>query len=265
MEQAFFYVHDLDPKAFELFGMAFHWYWINYLFGYLFVYFGGANYLESIGESEEVYFFQRTCFIAWLGLFIGSRIVYVLFYNLDLFLNNPNLIYRFWLGGMSFHGAVLGVILAILIGSQFKLSKMFLYLDAIALWAPIGLGLGRIGNFINGELAGRVTDVSWAVIFPRLYDNNPRHPSQLYEALGEGLFLFLFLIFIKSRYPQKRGVLGAGFLIGYGVIRFFIEFFRAPDPQIGYLLSYFTMGQLFCGGMILFGIFYLKVSQRFQN
>lgn len=261
MEQAF-YIHDLNPQAFTLFGTSFHWYWINYLLGYLFVFYGGSFILKTQlnASSEKIFNYQKTLFLSWIGMFIGARLFYIVFYNPKLFMDSPDMIGKFWLGGMSFHGAIFGIFVSVVLINRFEKKICLRDFDLISLWAPIGIGLGRIGNFINGELAGRVTDVSWAVIFPRLYDQNPRHPSQLYESFFEGFLLFIIL-FSQRKRIRNAGELTSLFIIGYGVFRFFIEFFRLPDKQIGFIFSYFTLGQVFCLVMVVFGICFYRFTR----
>jgi phosphatidylglycerol:prolipoprotein diacylglycerol transferase len=183
---------------------------------------------------------------------IGARLGYVLFYDLKAYLADPFEIVAIWHGGMSFHGGLIGVLLVGVLFSWRNRKSFWKIADLVIVTAPIGLGLGRIGNFINGELYGRVTRVPWGMIFPK-GGALPRHPSQLYESALEGGVLFLILWLMKDKKLPKGGLL-AVFLFVYGVLRFFVEFFREPDAQLGFILGPFTMGQLLCFFMIIGGI-----------
>jgi phosphatidylglycerol:prolipoprotein diacylglycerol transferase len=198
-----------------------------------------------------------------LGLIIGARLGYVLFYDLPLYLKDPLEIFAIWHGGMSFHGGLLGVLI---VGIVFcwRYKKSFRRIaDLFIVTAPIGLGLGRIGNFINGELYGRVTSVPWGMIFPK-GGPHPRHPSQLYESALEGGCLFIILWFLKGKKLPRGGLL-AVFLFAYGIFRFSVEFFREPDQQLGFVLGPLTMGQLLSSLMIIGGIvlfFYIWKKEK---
>jgi phosphatidylglycerol:prolipoprotein diacylglycerol transferase len=208
-------------------------------------------------EVENLYFYLI------LGLVIGARLGYVLFYDLKMFLENPFEIVAIWHGGMSFHGGLIGVLIVGIVFCWKNKKSFWKVSDLIIVTAPIGLGLGRIGNFINGELYGRVTQVPWGMIFPK-GGSLPRHPSQLYESALEGGLLFLILWSLKDRRLPAGGLL-AVFLFFYGAFRFFVEFFREPDAQLGLVFGPFTMGQVLCtlmmtGGVLL--MIYLKLGQR---
>jgi phosphatidylglycerol:prolipoprotein diacylglycerol transferase len=205
-------------------------------------------------EVENLYFYLI------LGLIIGARLGYVLFYDLKMYLADPLEIFAIWHGGMSFHGGLIGVLLVGILFSWKNKKSFWKIADLFIVTAPIGLGFGRIGNFINGELYGRVTQVPWAMIFPTDKDLLPRHPSQLYESALEGGILFLILWFLKDKKLPTGGLL-AIFLSLYGLFRFFVELFREPDPQLGFILGPFTMGQTLSAFMIIGGIIlflYLK-------
>jgi phosphatidylglycerol:prolipoprotein diacylglycerol transferase len=208
-------------------------------------------------DVENLYFY----FI--LGLVIGARLGYILFYDLKMYLENPLEIIAIWHGGMSFHGGLIGV-LVVGIAFSWKNNKSFWKVaDLVIVTAPVGLMLGRIGNFINGELYGRATRVPWGMVFPK-GGPLPRHPSQLYESGLEGALLFLILWFLKDRKLPDGGLL-AVFLFLYGVFRFFVEFFREPDVQLGFILGPLTMGQVLCAGMMIGGallMIYLRVRMR---
>ena len=250
---------NIDPVLVELGPIRVGWYGLMYIFGFF------ASYLlvryqmkkKEFGisklEVENLYFYLI------IGLMVGARFGYVLFYDLKMYLADPLEILAIWHGGMSFHGGLIGVLIVGILFS-WKNKKSFLRIaDLIIVTAPIGLGLGRIGNFINGELYGRVTQIPCGMIFPK-GGPLPRHPSQLYESALEGGVLFLILWLIKDKKLPTGGLL-ALFLFLYGVFRFSIEFFREPDAHLGFVLGPFTMGQvltvfMIVGGMILF--IYLK-------
>ncbi len=187
-----------------------------------------------------------------LGLVIGARLGYVLFYDLSAYLNHPLSIFAVWQGGMSFHGGLIGSVVAgVWCCKKFKVAP-WLVADLVIVTAPIGLGMGRIGNFINGELYGRITDVPWGMVFPN-GGPLPRHPSQIYEFFLEGVVLFSVLWIMKSRI-RENGLLSSLFVILYGAIRFILEFFREPDAQLGFVAGPFTMGQVLSACMVLAGI-----------
>jgi len=250
---------NIDPILIDLGIIRVSWYGLMYIFGFL------ASYLlvryqmkrKDFGvsklEVENLYFYLI------LGLVIGARLGYVLFYNLKDYLADPLEIFAIWHGGMSFHGGLIGVLIVGILFSWKNRKSFWRIADLFIVTAPIGLGLGRIGNFINGELYGRVTQVPWGMIFPK-GDSLPRHPSQLYESALEGGVLFLILWFLKDKKLPTGGLL-ALFLSVYGVFRFFLEYFREPDPQLGFILGPFTMGQTLSALMIIGGIvllFYLR-------
>ena len=251
---------NINPILVELGPIRVTWYGLMYVFGFF------ASYLlvryqmkrKDFGvsklEVENLYFYLI------LGLIIGGRLGYVLFYDIKMYLKDPLEIFAIWHGGMSFHGGLIGVLIVGILFS-WKNKKSFLKIaDLFIVTAPIGLGFGRIGNFINGELYGRVTQVPWAMIFPTDKDLLPRHPSQLYESALEGGVLFLILWFLKDKKLPTGGLL-AIFLSLYGLFRFFVELFREPDPQLGFILGPFTMGQTLSSFMIIGGIIlflYLK-------
>jgi phosphatidylglycerol:prolipoprotein diacylglycerol transferase len=199
-----------------------------------------------------------------IGVILGGRIGYIIFYNFSYYLDNIFDIFKIWQGGMSFHGGLLGVIASSYIFAKKNNQNPFLYLDQVSLVAPIGIFFGRLANFINSELYGKTTDVPWSVIFIKV-DNLSRHPSQLYEAILEGIILFLILnYFMNKDYLKKPGLISGLFLIYYSLFRFFIEFLRVPDQQIGYLFLNLTMGQIISLVFVSIGItlFYLKNENR---
>ncbi len=253
---------DIDPvalhiDAFEIFGWTIgplnvHWYGLMYLFGFAAAWAVGVYRAKKEWSPVQKSQVEDMIFYAALGVVLGGRIGYVLFYNLEGFLENPVELFRVWEGGMSFHGGLLGVIIAMWLYSR-KIKRSFLVLmDFGAPLVPIGLGLGRLGNFIGGELWGRATDVPWGMVFPKDSEQLVRHPSQLYQAFLEGLVLFVILFWF-SRKPRPKAAVAALFLILYGLFRFLVEFFREPDAHIGYMFGWMTRGQLLSIPMILFG------------
>jgi phosphatidylglycerol:prolipoprotein diacylglycerol transferase len=243
---------NIDPILVDLGPIRVSWYGLMYIFGFL------ASYLlvryqmkkKDFGisklEVENLYFYLI------LGLIIGARLGYVLFYDLKKYLADPLEIFAIWHGGMSFHGGLIGVLIVGILFSWKNTKSFWKIADLIIVTVPIGLGLGRIGNFINGELYGRVTQVPWGMVFPN-GGSSPRHPSQLYESALEGGILFLILWFMKNRKLPTGGLL-ALFLFLYGMFRFFVEFFREPDEQLGFVIGRFTMGQTLSSFMIVLGI-----------
>lgn len=242
---------EIDPVLVQIGPLALRWYGLMYLLGFA----GGYFYLRYLIRKRELGFSRDTLadliFYVIFGVIFGGRLGYVIFYNLPQYLEQPLDILKVWQGGMSFHGGLLGVIVASLIFCHRRGLPVLVIGDLLASAAPIGLGLGRLGNFINAELWGRKTDVPWAMIFPG-GGPYPRHPSQLYEAILEGLILFLCLWALHKR-QVRFGVPFFSFFLLYGVFRFGVEFFREPDLQLGMLLGWATMGQLLCIPMIIFG------------
>ncbi|MDR3491031.1 MAG: prolipoprotein diacylglyceryl transferase [Gammaproteobacteria bacterium] len=244
---------QIDPVAVHLGPLAVHWYGLMYLVGF-FAAWGVLNLRLRVSPrgftAEQL---SDMLFYAALGIIVGGRLGYMLFYAWPDLWANPLLIVQVWKGGMSFHGGLLGVIIALSLYAH-KIGKSLVDLtDFIAPAVPLGLAAGRIGNFINGELWGRVTDVPWAMVFPNA-GSLPRHPSQLYEFLLEGVLLFIIL-WTYSRKIRPRWAVSGLFLVGYGLFRFVIEFFREPDLQIGYLaFGWFTEGQLLSLPMIVLGV-----------
>lgn len=246
---------NIDPVAFHIGSWPVYWYGLMYLIGFL----GGWGMLSLRLRYSPRGFTQDQLsdivFFAAMGAIIGGRLGYMLFYEWQTFVSDPLLFFKPWKGGMSFHGGLLGVLVALLFCVK-KCKKPFLALtDLIAPIIPIGLGAGRIGNFINGELWGRVTQVPWGMVFPR-GGISPRHPSQLYEFLLEGVLLFIILWFY-SRKPRPLGAVSGLFALMYGIFRSTVEFFRQPDEQIGYFFGWVTEGQLLSLPLILVGIFLL--------
>lgn len=243
---------NISPEIIKIGPLSIRWYGLMYLIGFICSYFIVKREIKRRGLKVEKDFLEHLYFYLILGLLVGARVGYVLFYNLPYYLQHPLEIFAIWHGGMSFHGGLIGVTVSAWIFTKIKRFDFFTLTDMLVISAPIGIGLGRIGNFINGELYGRPTNVPWAMIFPE-GGPLPRHPSQLYEAALEGALLFMILWFLKDKF-SRPGIISSLFLILYGIFRFFVEFFREPDPQIGYILEVFTMGQILCGIMILSGL-----------
>ncbi len=247
---------DIDPVAVRLGPVEIHWYGLMYLIGFAIAWTLMRYRIRRPGAAFTARDVDDLLFFGVLGVILGGRIGYVLFYNLDVFLSDPLLLLKVWQGGMSFHGGLLGVLLAGFVWGRRRGKTFFEVMDFVAPFVPPGLGAGRIGNFINGELWGRPGDAPWAMVFPFI-DSQPRHPSQLYEALLEGLVLFVVLWFFSAQ-PRARGRVSGMFLVVYGMGRFTVEFFREPDRHIGYLaFDWFTMGQLLTLPMIAFGLWLL--------
>jgi phosphatidylglycerol:prolipoprotein diacylglycerol transferase len=250
---------NISPELVSFGPFVIRWYALSYVAGILL----GWVLVHRLNRLPPPVLTQKALddIIIWaiFGIILGGRTGYVLFYNLPFYLDNPSDILKIWHGGMSFHGGLIGVILAIWLFSRRYGLQFWRVIDLMAVATPIGLGLGRIANFINAELFGHPTDVPWAVIFPTDPLGLPRHPSQLYEALLEGALLLAIMLFFvrKDSIRGKPGRLSGIFLIGYGCMRAFVELFRMPDIQLGYLAGYFTMGQILCLPMVLFGIYLL--------
>ncbi|KTC64835.1 prolipoprotein diacylglyceryl transferase [Legionella adelaidensis] len=243
----------IDPVAFSLGPLRVHWYGLMYLVGFFLAWalaYWRVKHYRLNWTAEQI---SDVVFFSALGVIIGGRLGYMLFYNTQSFLHNPLIIFKLWEGGMSFHGGLLGVALAILAFS-YKSKKSFLEIaDFAAPLVPLGLAAGRIGNFINGELWGRVTDVSWGMVFPHV-DNQPRHPSQLYEFALEGIVLFIIVWWYASK-PRPAGCVSGIFLIFYALSRIFIELFRQPDVQLGFIaFDWLTMGQLLSLPLLIIGL-----------
>ena len=245
------FTNNFDPVAFEIFSLSIRWYSLAYIFGIIF----GWIYCKKILIKNDTIQKLFEDYISYLiiGIIVGGRLGYVIFYNFTYFLNYPIEILMIWNGGMSFHGGLIGVIFSTYLFSKKNNKDIYIFLDLVAITAPIGIFLGRISNFINGELVGKVTNSNWGVIFPS-YDDKLRHPSQLYEAFLEGIVLFIImnLIFFNKNY--KVGKCSIMFLIVYGCFRITSEFFREPDKHIGYLFGDISMGIFLSAIMVLIGL-----------
>lgn len=260
MAQGFIEFPQIDPILVSVGPLSIRWYGLMYLFGFMFAIWLAnkrADKLNSGWTREQV---SDLLFAGFLGVVVGGRVGYVLFYQLDMFLDNPLYLFKVWTGGMSFHGGLLGVISSMAWYGYRNKRTFFSVADFVAPLVPFGLGLGRLGNFMNDELWGRVTDVSWGVLFPS-GGYLPRHPSQLYEAFLEGVVLFIILnVFIRKSRPA--GAVSGLFLIGYGSFRFIVEYFREPDEHLGLFGDFISMGQILSSPMIIIGALMMVWAYR---
>jgi phosphatidylglycerol---prolipoprotein diacylglyceryl transferase len=254
----------IDPVLIEIGPFAIRWYALAYIAGLLL----GWRYCVSLARRPPPVLEPAALddFLVWvtLGVVLGGRIGYVLFYNLDYYLQHPVEALKIWSGGMSFHGGAVGVVVALFLFTRLRKIDFLRLGDMLVCAVPIGLFLGRLANFVNGELYGRPTDVPWAMVFPTDLPQLPRHPSQLYEAALEGVLLFLILFVLQrfTRAREGRGYLSGVFLVGYAIARIAAEFFREPDRQLGYLLGVLTMGQLLSIPVFVFGVWLIRRSRR---
>lgn len=276
------YLHQIDPIALSIGPVKLHWYGLMYLLGFLAAWWLGKRRIEAgrlPGVNANA--FSDLLFYLMLGVVLGGRIGYILFYGFEGFLANPLSIFKVWEGGMSFHGGLLGVMAAALWWSRRHRLHFFDTMDFVAPLVPLGLGFGRIGNFIGAELWGKYTHAGWGVIFPTdpalkglsaaelqaqyaagALDQFARHPSQLYQAFLEGLVMFIALWWFSSR-PRPRYAVSGLFALLYGVFRFLVEFVRVPDEQLNYLaFGWLTMGQLLSLPLVLLGLYLLWLSHR---
>ncbi len=257
------FTNNFDPVAIQIFSLEIRWYSLAYIVGILIGWYLSKKYLITKHEIEEKFDDYLTYVI--LGIIIGGRLGYVIFYNLNYYYNNPMEIIKIWQGGMSFHGGLLGIILVTIWFAKKNNHNPFSYLDIVSIVAPIGIFFGRISNFINSELYGKVTDVPWGVKFIQI-DNLNRHPSQLYEALFEGIILFIIvLVFRNKGFLKLPGIISGIFLTFYSLFRFIIEFFRVPDEQIGYLILDLTMGQIISFTFFIFGIYLITTKYEIKT
>jgi phosphatidylglycerol---prolipoprotein diacylglyceryl transferase len=245
---------NIDPVAISFGAVKIHWYGLMYVLGFLALWFLASRRAKQPGSGWTTEQISDLVFYGALGVILGGRFGYMLFYNLPHYVAHPLDALKVWQGGMSFHGGLLGVLLAMLYFARKTTGKTFFTVaDFIAPWVPIGLGLGRLGNFINHELWGRTTDGPWGMVF-REAGPLPRHPSQLYQAALEGVALFVIL-WLFARKPRPTASVSGLFLVCYGLFRILVEFVREPDPQLGYLaFGWLTMGQVLSVPMILFGV-----------
>ncbi|WP_026380963.1 prolipoprotein diacylglyceryl transferase [Afifella pfennigii] len=265
---------QIDPVALAVGPVEIRWYGLAYFVGILIGWWYARRLLDNrrlwAGEKPALTRNDLDDFILWgtLGIILGGRLGYAIFYEPDHYLSDPMAFLRLWEGGMAFHGGLLGIVVAMILFAWRRGFSVLSLFDVIAAAVPFGLFFGRLANFINGELYGRVSDVPWAMVFPH-GGELPRHPSQLYEAALEGLFMFLILRLMTHALRSLRfpGLTGGTFLALYGAFRIFVEFFRQPDPQLGFIASFLTMGMILSIPMILIGlgaVFY-ALSRRSQQ
>lgn len=255
---------NIDPVALDLGFLQIHWYGLMYLVGIGGAWFLASRRLHAFDPTWSKEKLSDLVFWVAMGVIVGGRLGYVLFYDLPAYIANPLLILEVWKGGMSFHGGLLGVMLATLWFARRNGKSFFELMDFIAPLVPIGLGAGRIGNFINAELWGKVSDVPWAMVFPT-GGPVPRHPSQLYQFALEGVALFTILWFY-SRKPRPTMAVSGLFAVCYGIFRFIVEFVRVPDAQLGYLAwGWLTMGQVLCVPMVLAGLGLMVYAYKRQG
>ena len=245
------FINNFDPVAFQILSFEIRWYSLAYIAGIIIGWLLCKKIFIKNSKVKEKFDDYLTFLI--IGIIVGGRLGYVIFYNFNFYANNLLDILKIWEGGMSFHGGLIGIIIASILFARKNGQDYFLYLDQVSLVAPIGIFFGRLSNFINSELYGIPTEVPWAVTFIQI-DNLSRHPSQLYEAISEGIILFLILLYFRNKnFLNKPGLISGLFLIFYSIFRFFVEFLRVPDQQLGYLVLNLTMGQIISIIFILIG------------
>jgi|TARA_B110000259_G_scaffold186521_1_gene237965 phosphatidylglycerol:prolipoprotein diacylglycerol transferase len=259
------YIHNLNPILFNFGFLEIRWYSLAYIFGILIGWWVAKKIITYKIKNKVVFFdiklFDDLITYIIVSIILGGRVGYVIFYNFSYFYNNPIDIFKIWEGGMSFHGGLIGIMVGTYLFSKKIKINTFFFLDIIASVAPIGIFFGRIANFINGELYGKPSSFFWSVIFPEI-DMVSRHPSQLYEALLEGIVLFSILIAVILKKNIRIGICSGLFMILYGSFRILAEQFREPDAQIGYLLNLFSMGSLLSLVMVLTGLFILVIVRN---
>ena len=256
------FINNFDPVAFQIISFEVRWYSLAYITGIIIGWSLCKKILIKKSNINEKFDDYITYLI--IGIIVGGRLGYIVFYNFNYYLHNVSDIFKIWQGGMSFHGGLLGVIIASIIFAKKNNQDPFEYMDLVSLVSPIGIFFGRLANFINSELYGTTTNVPWSVTFVKI-DNLSRHPSQLYEAVLEGIILFLILMYFrKKNYLIKPGVISGLFLIFYSLFRFFVEFYRVPDEQLGHLIFKLSMGQIISLIFLSIGIiiFYLKNENK---
>ena len=256
------FINNFDPVAFQIMSFEIRWYSLAYITGIIIGWLLCKKVLIQKSDINEKFDDYITYLV--IGIIIGGRLGYIIFYNFSYYINNFFDIFKVWEGGMSFHGGLIGIIIASILFTKKHNQDSFLYMDLVSLVAPIGIFFGRLANFINSELYGTPTDIPWAVTFIQV-DNLSRHPSQLYEAILEGIILFIILMYFKNKdYLKKPGLISGLFLIFYSIFRFFIEFVRVPDEQLGHLIFELSMGQIISLIFFVIGIilFYLKNENK---
>ncbi|MDG9670720.1 prolipoprotein diacylglyceryl transferase [Hahella sp. CR1] len=257
MTERWFDYPNIDPVAFAVGPLSVHWYGLMYLLGFAAAWMLGKHRSHQPHAPMQEQQVADLIFWCALGVVLGGRVGYVIFYNFEQFLDDPIWLFEVWTGGMSFHGGLIGVIIAMWAYGRSLGLSFFQVADFVAPLVPIGLGAGRLGNFIGGELWGRASDVPWAMVFPRDPTHLARHPSQLYQFALEGVALFLILWFYSAK-PRPRMTVSGLFLLCYGCFRFLVEFVREPDAQLGYLAwGWLTMGQVLSTPMIVIGVAFI--------
>ena len=252
------FINNFDPVAIQFFSIEIRWYSLSYIVGILI----GWILSKKIFITDQSFKEKFDDFITYLiiGIILGGRLGYIIFYNFNYYINNLFDVFKIWQGGMSFHGGLVGVVVASILFAKKNNQNPFHYFDIVSIVAPIGLFFGRIANFINSELYGLETNLPWAVKFIKV-DDLYRHPTQLYEAFFEGIVLFLILIYFRNKgFMKVPGFISGLFLVFYSIFRFIIEFFRVPDEQLGYLFFGLTMGQIISFVFLSIGI-YLVVKK----
>ena len=256
------FINNFDPVALQIFSFEIRWYSLAYIIGILFGWIVGKRFFITNPVLKQTFDDFITYLI--LAIILGGRLGYVLLYNPKYYFYNFLDIFKIWEGGMSFHGGLIGVILASIIFAKKNNQNPYNYLDVVSIVAPIGIFFGRIANFINSELYGHETNLPWSVKFIQI-DNLNRHPSQLYEAIFEGLILFLILIYFRRKgFMKIPGLISSLFLIFYSFFRFIIEFFRVPDEQLGYLFLNLSMGQIMSLTLFIAGIYLMKKNYEIK-
>tara|TARA_B100001250_G_scaffold261410_1_gene225186 strand:+ start:860 stop:1657 length:798 start_codon:yes stop_codon:yes gene_type:complete len=263
------YTHKFDPILISFGFIEIRWYSLAYIFGILLGWWLGKKIIDFRLKSKlttcKIEDFDELITYLIISIILGGRLGYVIFYNFDYYMNNPMDILKIWEGGMSFHGGLIGIIIATYLFAKNNNIKIFNLLDIVACVAPIGLFFGRVANFINGELYGNPSNMPWSVVFPNV-DNLPRHPSQLYEAFLEGIVLFILLNLFIFNKKAISGLCSSLFLIFYGLFRIIGEQFREPDLHIGYLFNLFSLGSVLSFVMIVVGAFILlSLKKNEQN
>ncbi len=249
---------QIKPYLFKIGPLQVRWYGLMYLIGFILSYLIVQREIKRKKINIKKEDIENLYLYLILSLVLGARVGYVLFYNLSYYIHNPLSVFALWQGGMSFHGGLIGCLIGGYIFCKTMKVDFIAIADTVSLTVPPGLALGRLGNFINGELFGRTTDVPWAMVFPG-GGANPRHPSQLYELFLEGVVSFAVLWLLKNRLTA-RGATVSLFVLLYGIFRFIVEFFREPDPQVGLILSLLTMGQVLSAAMVIAGAAGLFIS-----
>ena len=257
------FINNFDPVAVQIFSLDIRWYSLAYISGIIIGWFLSKKFFLLDIEIKEKFDDYITFLI--LGIIVGGRLGYVIFYNFNYFSSNIVDIFKIWQGGMSFHGGLIGIIIVTFFYAKRNNHNPFKYLDIVSLVAPIGIFFGRIANFINSELYGTETNLPWGVMFIQV-DNLYRHPSQLYEAIFEGIFLLLILIYFRYKgFMKFPGFISGLFLIFYSVFRFLIEFLRVPDEQLGYIFLNLTMGQIISLTFLVIGSYLIFAKYEIKK